>query len=141
MFCNQRRLMTVRREMGFRRRRQRVLCGKMNFVVLPLRFGDERDTIEMSKVSERDSVSVTRQTHMRCPPRVEADGRHHRARVMKRTKFWRAKPNWAKETSSFATAKNVRISKGPGPENVADANTQVADKRSLEFCRLPRQLH
>ena len=32
--------------------------------------------------------------------------------------------------------KNVRISKVPGPENVADANTKPADKRSLEFCRL-----
>ena len=38
MFCNQRRLMTVRREMGFRRRRQRVLCGKMNFVVFAASF-------------------------------------------------------------------------------------------------------
>ena len=32
--------------------------------------------------------------------------------------------------------KNVRISKVPGPENVADANTKPADRRSLEFCRL-----
>ena len=32
--------------------------------------------------------------------------------------------------------KNVRISKVPGPENVADANTKLADKRSLEFCPL-----
>ena len=31
--------------------------------------------------------------------------------------------------------KNIRISKVPGPENVADANTKPADKRSLEFCR------
>ena len=89
--------MTVRREKGFRRRRQRVLCGKMNFVVLPLRFGDEKlDRIEMSKVSERDSVSVTRQTHMRCPRRVEADGRHHRARVVKRTKILACKAQLGK---------------------------------------------
>ena len=33
-------------------------------------------------------------------------------------------------------AKRVRISKVPGPENVADANTKPADKRSLEFYRL-----
>ena len=33
-------------------------------------------------------------------------------------------------------SKNVRISKVPGPENVADANTKTADKRLLEFCRL-----
>ena len=32
-------------------------------------------------------------------------------------------------------SKNIRISKVPGPENVADANTKLADKRSLEFCR------
>ena len=32
-------------------------------------------------------------------------------------------------------SKNIRISKVPGPENVADANTKPADKRSLEFCR------
>ena len=32
-------------------------------------------------------------------------------------------------------SKNVRISKVLGPENVADANTKPADKRSLEFCR------
>ena len=32
-------------------------------------------------------------------------------------------------------SKNIRISKVPGPENVADANTKSADKRSLEFCR------
>ena len=32
--------------------------------------------------------------------------------------------------------KNVRISEVPGPENVADANTKHADRRSLEFCRL-----
>ena len=31
---------------------------------------------------------------------------------------------------------NVRIGKVPGPENVADANTKPADKRSLEFFRL-----
>ena len=31
--------------------------------------------------------------------------------------------------------KNIRISKVRGPENVADANTKLADKRSLEFCR------
>ena len=30
---------------------------------------------------------------------------------------------------------NVRISKVPGPENVADADTKPADRRSLEFCR------
>ena len=30
-------------------------------------------------------------------------------------------------------AKRVRISKVPGPENVADANTKPADRRSLEF--------
>ena len=34
------------------------------------------------------------------------------------------------------TNKNVRISNVPGLENVADANTQLADRRSLEFCRL-----
>ena len=34
-----------------------------------------------------------------------------------------------------AAAKRVRISEAPGPENVADANTQLADRRSLEFCR------
>ena len=33
-------------------------------------------------------------------------------------------------------AKRVRISKVPGPENVADANAKHADKRSLEFCRM-----
>ena len=33
-------------------------------------------------------------------------------------------------------AKRVRISKVPGPENVADANTKPADRRSLEFCRM-----
>ena len=32
--------------------------------------------------------------------------------------------------------KNVRISKVPGPEKVAVANTKPADKRWLEFCRL-----
>ena len=32
-------------------------------------------------------------------------------------------------------SKNIRISKVPGPENVADANTKPADKRSFEFCR------
>ena len=32
-------------------------------------------------------------------------------------------------------SKNIRISKVPGPEKVADANTKPADKRSLEFCR------
>ena len=32
-------------------------------------------------------------------------------------------------------SKNIRISKVPGPENVADANTKPADKRALEFCR------
>ena len=32
-------------------------------------------------------------------------------------------------------SKNIRISKVPGPENVADAYTKPADKRSLEFCR------
>ena len=32
-------------------------------------------------------------------------------------------------------AKRVRISKVPGPENVADANTHPAETRSLEFCR------
>ena len=32
-------------------------------------------------------------------------------------------------------SKNIRISKVPGPENVADANTKPADKRSLAFCR------
>ena len=37
----------------------------------------------------------------------------------------------AAETAS----KNIRISKVPGPQNVADANTKPADKRSLEFCR------
>ena len=31
-------------------------------------------------------------------------------------------------------AKNVRISKAPGPENVADANTKPADRRALEIC-------
>ena len=31
--------------------------------------------------------------------------------------------------------KKVRISKVPGPENVADANTKPADRRSLELCR------
>ena len=31
-------------------------------------------------------------------------------------------------------SKNIRISKVSGPENVADANTKPADKRSLEFC-------
>ena len=31
--------------------------------------------------------------------------------------------------------KRVRISKVPGPENVADANTKPADRRSLEFYR------
>ena len=31
--------------------------------------------------------------------------------------------------------KNIRISKVRGPVNVADANTEPADKRSLEFCR------
>ena len=31
--------------------------------------------------------------------------------------------------------KNIRISKVPGPENVVDANTKLADKRSLVFCR------
>ena len=43
--------------------------------------------------------------------------------------------------------KNIRISKVPGPENVADADTKPADKRSLEFCRskmgvteIPKQL-
>ena len=43
--------------------------------------------------------------------------------------------------------KTVRISKVPGPENVADANTKPADKRALEFCRtnmgiteIPKQL-
>ena len=33
-------------------------------------------------------------------------------------------------------AKRVRISKVPGPEKVADANTKPADRSSLEFCRL-----
>ena len=33
-------------------------------------------------------------------------------------------------------AKRVRISKVPGPENVADANTKPAHRRSLEFCRM-----
>ena len=32
-------------------------------------------------------------------------------------------------------SKNIRVSKVSGPENVADANTKLADKRSLEFCR------
>ena len=32
--------------------------------------------------------------------------------------------------------KNVRISKVPGPENVAGANTKPTDRRSLEFCRM-----
>ena len=32
-------------------------------------------------------------------------------------------------------SKNIRVSKVPGLENVADANTKPADKRSLEFCR------
>ena len=32
--------------------------------------------------------------------------------------------------------KNVRISKVPGLEKVADANTKPADRRLLEFCRL-----
>ena len=43
--------------------------------------------------------------------------------------------------------KTVRISKVPGLENVADANTKPADRRSLEFCRssvgvteIPKQL-
>ena len=31
--------------------------------------------------------------------------------------------------------KNIRISKVLGPENVADAGTKPADRRSLEFCR------
>ena len=31
--------------------------------------------------------------------------------------------------------KNIRISKVPGPENVADANKKPADKCSLEFCQ------
>ena len=34
------------------------------------------------------------------------------------------------------TAKRVRINKVPGPENVADANTKLADRRSLEFRRM-----
>ena len=34
------------------------------------------------------------------------------------------------------TAKRVRISKVPGPENVADTNTKPTDQRSLEFCRM-----
>ena len=37
-----------------------VLCGQMNLVVSSLLTGDEKlDAIEMSKVSERESVSVT----------------------------------------------------------------------------------
>ena len=32
-------------------------------------------------------------------------------------------------------SKNIRISKMLGPENVGDANTHPADKRSVEFCR------
>ena len=32
-------------------------------------------------------------------------------------------------------SKDIRINKVPGPENVADANTKSADKRSLEFCQ------
>ena len=43
--------------------------------------------------------------------------------------------------------KKVRINKVPGPENVADANTKPADRRSLEFCHtsmgvteIPKQL-
>ena len=32
-------------------------------------------------------------------------------------------------------SKNIRISKVPGPENVADASTKPSHKRSLEFCR------
>ena len=33
-------------------------------------------------------------------------------------------------------AKHVRISKAPGSENVADANTKPADRLSPEFCRM-----
>ena len=40
---------------------------------------------------------------------------------------------WLQEETA---SKSVRISKVPGPENVADANTKPADRRSLEFCRL-----
>ena len=41
---------------------------------------------------------------------------------------------WAKVSLKIAET-NVRISKVLGPENVADANTKLADKRLLEFCR------
>ena len=34
--------------------------------------------------------------------------------------------------------KRVPIRKVPGPENVADANTKPADRRSLEFCRMSK---
>ena len=33
-------------------------------------------------------------------------------------------------------AKRVRVSKVPGPESVANANAQPADRRSLELCRI-----
>ena len=94
-----------------------VLCGQMNLVVLPLLTGDEElDAIEMSKVSERDSVSVyTPNTCMRRQRRVEAAGRHHRARVMKRTKFLAPKPNWAKETELRNNAWKLLESEGRKP--------------------------
>ena len=47
MFSGRWGMMIVRKEVGFPRRRQRVLCGKMSLMVLPLRFGDERDAIEV----------------------------------------------------------------------------------------------
>ena len=94
-----------------------VLCGQMNLVVLPLLTGNEEvDAIEMSKVSARDSVSVyTPNTCMRRQRRVEADGRHHRARVMKRTKFLAPKPNLAKETELRNKAWKLLESEGRKP--------------------------
>ena len=37
--------------------------------------------------------------------------------------------------ANVTAGKCVRISKVSGPENVAEANTKLADRRSLEFCR------
>ena len=48
--------------------------------------------------------------------------------------MWQAEEvcnGYVAETAS----KKTRISKVPGPENVADANTKPADERSFEFCR------
>ena len=81
----------------FQMQKTKRLCRKMSSVVLVLLFGDEwLDAIEMSV---RSKCQIMPDTCERCQRRVEADGRHHRARVIKRTKFWRTKPNGQRKPS------------------------------------------